>query len=80
MKKNKTALSSFLFPTPSGLSGVGRFLDFGASFDVYNSSESEEAADETAIFADWKAVGDDLRAVSRRLCTEGNDVDEEKAA
>lgn len=77
--KNKTALSTYLFPTPSGLSGVGRFLDFGATFDAYNNSESEDAADETALLADWKAVGDDLRAVSRQLCNT-EDGDEEKAA
>ena len=78
--KHKKALSTHLFSTPSGLSGVGRFFDFGATFDVYNNSESEEAADERAIFADWKAVGDDLRAVSRRLCAAEYAGEDEKAA
>jgi hypothetical protein len=78
--KNKTALSTYLFPRPSGVFGVGRFLDFGATFDSYNSSESGEAADATAIFADWRAVGDDLRSTSRQLCAGEDTAEEEKAA
>jgi hypothetical protein len=79
MGNKKPNASDFLFARPRGVFGVGRFLDFGATFDSYNSRESGEAADAAAVFADWKAVGDDLRSTSQQLCAE-NLAEDEKAA
>lgn len=52
--------SNFLFAMPSVLSGVARSLDLGATFDEYNSSQTEQEADRKALCADWYAVGDAL--------------------
>jgi hypothetical protein len=79
MGTKKPSMSDFLFARPRGVFGVGRFLDFGATFDSYNASKSEEAADAAAVFADWRAVGDDLRSTSQQLCAEDG-AEDEKAA
>jgi hypothetical protein len=76
----KPSASEFLFTRPRGLFGVGRFVDFGGTFDSYNSSDTGNVADATAVFADWKAVGDDLRSTSQQLCTDYDGIDAEKAA
>ncbi|MBE7439102.1 MAG: hypothetical protein HS115_11645 [Spirochaetales bacterium] len=54
-------LSSFLFATPSLLSGSARVLDLAGTFDQYNVSASREIADLRALRNDMKAVGSDLR-------------------
>jgi hypothetical protein len=59
--EKKPSLSTTLFSTPSSISGIARFLDWGATFDSYNDSESGEQADADAVLADWTAVGNDLR-------------------
>jgi hypothetical protein len=53
--------STFLFAMPSMLSGVGRTLDLGATFDSYNASPTPEEADRIALYLDWASVGGDLR-------------------
>lgn len=55
-------MSDYLFAHPSFLSGVGRVLDIGGTFDAYNDSPTPEKADERALRADWQAVGNDLGA------------------
>jgi hypothetical protein len=52
--------TDFLFVRPSFGSGVARVLDLFGQFDAYNTSASEEEADERAIANDWLAVGKDL--------------------
>jgi len=54
-----------LYATPSFLSGVARIFDFWGLLDRYNTSPSEHEADARALGADWRAVGDDLRAAIR---------------
>jgi len=53
-------VSDYLFAHPSFLSGAGRVLDLGGTFDGYNESPSPAEADRLAMRADWKAVGDAL--------------------
>ena len=55
--------STFLFAQPSPTSGAARTLDMGATFDSYNTSETDQQADMQALFNDWCAVGDELAAV-----------------
>ena len=53
--------TTFLFASPSLLSGVARLLDLGAQFDSYNRSETGEAADAAALYSDFRMVGQDLQ-------------------
>lgn len=53
-------LATFLFATPSTLSGVARMLDFWGLYDTYNMSKTPPEADAKALYADWRTVGDNL--------------------
>ena len=55
--------SFFLFARHNLLSGMARILDFGGTINDYNISPSGEIADQRALYEDWKAIGDDMRAV-----------------
>jgi hypothetical protein len=57
----KKVSSDFLFAQPSFLSGAARVLDLGGTYDSYNTSDSAEEADFTALQMDWYVVGNDLR-------------------
>jgi hypothetical protein len=59
--------SNFLFATPSFARGVARSIDFWGTADLYNVSDSPEAADALAMWADWKDVGTDLVEAVRLL-------------
>jgi hypothetical protein len=59
--------SSFLFPSPSFLEGMGRLVDFAGSLNRYNYTESPEDADRVAITMDWAVVGDEISAAAGRL-------------
>lgn len=52
---------SFLYAEPSALEGVARILDFAGALNTYNLSARPDEADARALYADWCAVGDDLR-------------------
>jgi hypothetical protein len=54
--------SDFLFARPSFYSGLARLVDFGCTFDQYNSSRSPAEADVRALVSDWLSVGDDMQA------------------
>jgi len=54
-------LSSFLFARPSFLEGVGRLVDFGGFLNEYNYSPNGNEADNLALWADWTAIGNDMR-------------------
>jgi hypothetical protein len=62
-KHVRRTTSDFLFARPSFLSGVGRLVDFGCSFDAYNVSHSPIEADVRASVSDWLSVGDDLYTI-----------------
>ncbi len=57
----------YLFTTPTFTRGVARSIDFWGTADVYNVSDSPEAADALAMWADWKDVGTDLVEAVRLL-------------
>jgi len=51
-----------LFAKPSFIEGYGRLLDVSGSFNVYNESPTEKEADFSALRADWKAIGLDIKS------------------
>lgn len=55
-----TALSTYLFGTPTFAEGVSHLVDFGGTLLTYNDSPTPEIADAIATAADWLSVGDDL--------------------
>lgn len=57
----------FLFARPSFLEGCGRVLDFGDTLTQFNTSLTPEQADAIALYLDWSAVGNDLRAAVRAV-------------
>ncbi len=54
------ARTDFLFAAPSFLSGSARLFDLAGSYDAYNTSSSELEADQRALLADWRVVGQDI--------------------
>lgn len=66
MNSKASARTDFLFARPSFGSGFARALDLCGNFDAYNSSATEEEADERAIASDWLVVGKDLREALER--------------
>ena len=52
--------TDFLVARPSFLSGVARLLDLWGGFDGYNVSRDGRSADEMALNADWRVIGQDL--------------------
>ncbi|GMT42188.1 MAG: hypothetical protein IEMM0002_0599 [bacterium] len=69
-------MTDFLFAQPSLLEGVARIFDIGCLYDAYNKSPAPDEADQTAIYNDWKAVGDDIRGAIRNYATENQLVGE----
>lgn len=57
-----TTFTSYLFASGGFRTGLGRVLDLGGTFDSYNYSPTPEVADATALYADWRTVGNDLQA------------------
>lgn len=53
----------FLFARPSFIGGVARLFDLTGTLNTYNISATGELADTRAFQEDWKAIGDDMRAV-----------------
>lgn len=57
-----TERTSFLFGRPTFAGGMGSVLDIGGTLVAYNDVPDPAMADWLAIYSDWAAVGDDLRA------------------
>ncbi len=55
------------FPMPSFASGMARTLDFMGVLDEYPVETDGDHRDFMAIYRDWRAVGDDLRAAIARV-------------
>lgn len=54
--------SELLYARPSFLEGVARIFDFGGTLNEYNGPSSGLEADAAALWSDWAAVGEDMRA------------------
>ena len=55
-------LTDHLFAMPSFAEGFARVLDIGGEFDDYNFAETPEETDANAMYADFRAVGEELMA------------------
>ena len=53
--------SDYLFASPSFWEGMARIVDFGNTMNEYNSSPSDDIADEVSLRMDWGAVGYSLQ-------------------
>ncbi len=62
-------LSKFLFADPSFAEGMARVLDLAGRLNTYNSSQTEKQADFWALYADWRAVGQDIRNAALSECS-----------
>jgi len=58
--------STFLFARSGFVTGAGSALDLGGTLAEYNRALTPEQADALALWADWLAVGGDLRAAVER--------------
>jgi hypothetical protein len=56
-----------LFASPSFWVGFGQSLDVGNTMFEYNQSLSPKQADSLALRGDWRAVGNDFRAVLEEI-------------
>jgi len=63
MGSNYPPIAYSLFASPSFWAGFGQLLDVGNTMFEYNQSLSPEQADRLALRGDWRAVGNDFRAV-----------------
>lgn len=62
--------SDFLFARGGYLVGFGRLVDLGGVFAAYNISRTGTAADAKALYADWRAVGNDILQGIQRAARE----------
>ncbi len=62
--------SDFLYAQPSFLEGVARILDIGNTLNQYNTSPTEDMADEAALRMDWIMVGNDIRNATTKVMAE----------
>ncbi len=62
-------LSTFLFADPSFTEGMARVLDLRGVLNLYNNSQTADQADFWAIYADWRAVGRDIRDATTAECS-----------
>ncbi len=72
-RRQVSIYTDFLYARPSFLEGCARVFDFANSLSVYNTSTDPEAGDKRALWADWHAIGDDLRAAMGDLATTPRD-------
>jgi len=72
-------ITDFLYARPSFLEGLARGLDFGGTLQQYNSSESQEEADNLALAMDLEAIGEDMRAALQIFVEENIGSQQEKA-
>lgn len=63
-------MTDYLFARPSILSGVGSLADIVGTPHAYNRWPTAAEADAWALFSDWVAVGNDLRAAIGTVAAE----------
>jgi hypothetical protein len=63
-------MTDYLFARPSFLSGVASLVDLAGTRHKYNRWATPAEADAWAIYSDWLAVGNDLRAAMKTIAAE----------
>lgn len=63
-------MTDYLFARPSFLSGVGSLVDLAGTPHLYNRWPTPWESDAWALFSDWVAVGNDLRAAMSTVAAE----------
>ena len=63
-------MTVYLFARPSFLSGVGSLADLAGAAHAYNRWPTASESDAWALFSDWVAVGNDLRAAIETVAAE----------
>ena len=61
------------YARPSFWTGVASIFDFGGALNRYSVTTSGSRADALAMWADWQAVGDDMRAALQAYRAERED-------
>lgn len=61
MKKIQIFRSDFLFPDTDFITGMGSVLNIAGSYFEFDSSKSENIADQKALRSDWGVIGQDIR-------------------
>ncbi len=59
-RQRRRMKTSFLFPTPSFLSGMGSVLDIFGRPGPYNYSRTGVEADCKALYSDYRMIGQDI--------------------
>lgn len=72
MKRKRRYFTSFLYSTPSFLSGAGSVMNLAGNFYDYNTFDSGSEADRLAIENDFSMVGQDLSDVLENLFEDKN--------
>ncbi len=63
----KRGCSSFLFPKPTFVIGMGSVFNVGGNYYEFNSSNNELEADLFALRNDWECVGNDIKKAKNKL-------------
>lgn len=75
MFNKRTALHiPMRYARPTFWTGVASVFDFGGALNRYNATASGTRADALAMWADWQAVGDDMRAALQAYEAEHEDA------
>ena len=61
MKKIQIFRSDFLFPDTDFITGMGSVLNIAGSYFEFDTSKSENIADQKALRSDWGVIGQDIR-------------------
>ena len=59
--------TDFLVSSPSFLTGMGTVFNLWGHYFDYNTSKSEEDADNKALHGDWAVVGQELKDAMKAL-------------
>ena len=63
-------MTDYLFARPSFLSGIAGLADLAGTPHAYNRWPTPAEADAWALYSDWVAVGNDLRAAMGTVAAE----------
>jgi hypothetical protein len=63
-------MTDYLFARPSFLSGIASLADLAGTAHAYNRWQTAAETDAWALYSDWVAVGNDLRAAIKSVAAE----------